>query len=89
MFGETLYLDLFDATDLAKLTLCVDENPLTELEQKFNDKVPEENLKFLLSIIQKLMRFTPSDRISASEALEEVEREVVAWGLSAYVEGDT
>lgn len=40
------------------------------LEQKFAAKVSERTLKPLLPIIQGLMRFRPSDRISASQALD-------------------
>lgn len=86
---ETPCSVIVDTTDLAKLTICLDEHPLTELEQDFDNKVPEEGLKFFLSLIQRLMRFTPSDRISASQAFEEVKREVVACNLRPYVEGGT
>jgi serine/threonine-protein kinase SRPK3 len=40
------------------------------LEQKFHEKVSDETLKPLLQVIQGLMRFIPSDRISASQALD-------------------
>jgi serine/threonine-protein kinase SRPK3 len=40
------------------------------LEGKFDEKVQEERLKPLLPVIQGLMRFRPSDRISISQALD-------------------
>ncbi|RFU35315.1 hypothetical protein B7463_g1024, partial [Scytalidium lignicola] len=39
-------------------------------EQKFNEKVQKPALKHLLLVIKGLMRFRPSDRISASQALD-------------------
>lgn len=48
------------------------EYRLSKLEQRFNERVTEGILKSLLSVIQGLMRFIPSDRISASQALEQV-----------------
>jgi len=40
------------------------------LEQKFDEKVQARCLKPLLGVIQSLVRFRPSDRISAAKALE-------------------
>jgi len=40
------------------------------LEGKFDEKVQEERLKPLLPVIQGLMRFRPSDRISISQVLD-------------------
>ncbi|KAH8808513.1 kinase-like domain-containing protein [Xylogone sp. PMI_703] len=48
------------------------ENPISSpdrLETKFNAQVHTPALKVLLPVIQGLLRFRPSDRISASEAL--------------------
>ncbi|KAK9426952.1 kinase-like protein [Lipomyces doorenjongii] len=42
----------------------------SKLEQKFDIRVHEQTLKPLLPVIQGLMRFMPSDRISASQALD-------------------
>ncbi|KAK9242163.1 kinase-like domain-protein [Lipomyces tetrasporus] len=42
----------------------------SKLEQKFHERVHEQTLKALLPVIQGLMRFMPSDRISASQALD-------------------
>lgn len=43
------------------------------LEQHFDTAVNEQQLKGLLPVIQGLTRLLPSDRISASEALELIE----------------
>lgn len=40
------------------------------LEHKFRHQIHEEMLQPLLSVIQGLMRFRPSDRLSAQQALE-------------------
>ena len=40
------------------------------LKRKFHKRVQEESLKPLLPLIQGLMRFRPSDRISISQALD-------------------
>lgn len=45
------------------------QHPPSKLEQKFNERVHDETLKPLLGVIQGLMTFMPSDRISASQAL--------------------
>lgn len=42
----------------------------SKLERKFDEKVQDERLKSLLPVIQGLMRFKPSDRISISQALD-------------------
>lgn len=55
---------------LAKLTFRADESFLSKLEQSFDEKVPEKSLKLFLPVIHGLMRFMPSDRISASQALD-------------------
>jgi hypothetical protein len=44
------------------------------LEHYFDNRIHEESLKPLLPVIQGLMRFRPSDRISASQALDMVRR---------------
>ena len=49
--------------------ICADENRLSKLEQRFDKKVPEECLKLFLPVIQGLMKFMPSGRLSASQAL--------------------
>ena len=38
----------------------------------FDEKVADESLKPVLSVIQGLMKFVPSDRTSASQAVEDV-----------------
>ncbi len=40
------------------------------LEQRFDEQVSEPELKVLLPVIKGLTRFLPSDRISASQALD-------------------
>ena len=53
-----------------QLNLLVnDQLSRSKLEQKFEDRIHEETLKPLLSVIQGLMRFMPSDRISTSHAV--------------------
>ena len=47
--------------------------PRSKLETDF-DEIHEETLKPLLPVIQGLMRFRPSDRISLSQALDMVRR---------------
>lgn len=48
-----------------------DEKPSRfKLEQKFDDRIHEQALKRLLPVIQGLMRFMPSNRILASQALD-------------------
>jgi serine/threonine-protein kinase SRPK3 len=42
----------------------------SRLEQKFDEHVHEPELKVLLLVIRGLTRFLPSDRISASQALD-------------------
>jgi serine/threonine-protein kinase SRPK3 len=42
----------------------------SRLEQRFNEHVHEPELKVLLPVIKGLTRFLPSDRISASQALD-------------------
>jgi serine/threonine-protein kinase SRPK3 len=42
----------------------------SRLERKFNEHVHEPELKGLLPVIKGLTRFLPSDRISASQALD-------------------
>jgi hypothetical protein len=42
----------------------------SKLEQEFDQSIHEETLKPLLPVIQGLMRFRPSDRISISQALD-------------------
>ena len=42
----------------------------SKLEKKFDERIHEQSLKPLLPVIQGLMRFRPSDRISASQALD-------------------
>lgn len=42
----------------------------SKLKGKFDERVQEESLKPLLPIIEGLMRFRPSDRISISQALD-------------------
>jgi serine/threonine-protein kinase SRPK3 len=44
--------------------------PKSRLERKFNERVHEPELKGLLPVIKGLTRFLPSDRISASQALD-------------------
>ncbi|KAE9371863.1 kinase-like protein [Stipitochalara longipes BDJ] len=46
------------------------QNVPSRLEVMFKEKVKEESLKPLFSVIQGLMRFKPKDRISASHALK-------------------
>ena len=48
----------------------VDEGHLPRLEREFDEKVPEEVLKLLLPVAERLMRFMPSERIPASQALD-------------------
>jgi hypothetical protein len=48
--------------------------PRLILEQYFDNRIHEESLKPLLPVIQGLMRFRPSDRISLSQALDMVRR---------------
>ena len=57
---------------IVKADVRAGERRLSKLEQRFNERVTEGILKSLLSVIQGLMRFIPSDRISASQALEQV-----------------
>ena len=42
----------------------------SRLEQRFDEHVHEPELKVLLPVIRGLTRFLPSDRISASQALD-------------------
>ena len=42
----------------------------SKMKGKFDERVHEDSLKPLLPIIQGLMRFRPSDRISISHALD-------------------
>ncbi len=59
-------------------TIAASESPLTDvvlgevtgLEQMFQTKVPEKELQGLLPVIQGLMKLRPSERMSASMALE-------------------
>ena len=51
--------------------------PRSKLEQKFDDGIHEPMLKPLLPVIQGLMRFEPSNRISASQALDMVSSIVI------------
>ncbi len=60
-------------TDFDPADIRVDESHLSKLELSFNEKVPEEDLKLLLPIVQGLMRFKPSERIPALQALGSVE----------------
>ena len=46
------------------------EIPGSKLQRKFDEKVHEPELKALLPIIEGLTRLLPSDRISASQALD-------------------
>jgi hypothetical protein len=48
--------------------------PRSRLEKYFDNRIHEETLKPLLPVIQGLMRFRPSDRISLSQALDMVRR---------------
>jgi hypothetical protein len=48
----------------------VNAPPRSKLEQKFDRRIHDETLKPLLPVIQGLMRFRPSDRISISQALD-------------------
>jgi hypothetical protein len=50
----------------------VNAPPRSKLEQKFDRRIHDETLKPLLPVIQGLMRFRPSDRISISQALDMV-----------------
>ena len=43
--------------------------PEPELERRFRERVQEPELMNFLSVIQRLMRFLPQQRISAVEAL--------------------
>ena len=45
-----------------------------KLKRIFDERVQEESLKPLLPLIQGLMRFRPSDRISVSQALDLVKK---------------
>jgi serine/threonine-protein kinase SRPK3 len=46
------------------------QHPEFRLEQRFEERVHEPELKGLLPVIKGLTRFLPSDRISASQALD-------------------
>ena len=50
----------------------LEKPPKPILEQKFDERIRHPSLKHLLPVIQGLLRFRPSDRISASQALEMV-----------------
>ena len=60
---------LWKVTDFELADFRVDESHLSRLELRFREKVPEEDLKPLLPVIQGLMRFMPSERTSALQAL--------------------
>jgi hypothetical protein len=47
-----------------------DDTGRSKLEQKFHDRVHDPSLKVLLPVIKGLMKFLPSDRMEASEALQ-------------------
>lgn len=63
-------LKMADKNPSDEADVRADESHLSKLERRLNEKVPEESLKLLLPVIQGLMRFMPSDRISASQALD-------------------
>ena len=63
--GRSLMIVDSDQTDIR-----VDESHLSKLEQRFDERVPEEELKLLFPVVQGLMRFMPSERFSASRALD-------------------
>ena len=46
-----------------------DEHTQSKLERRFHELITEPELMPLLPVIQGLMRFLPSNRISADEAL--------------------
>ena len=54
----------------------------SRLEQRFDEQVHELELKVLLPVMKDLTRFLPSDRISASQALDLI-RAKCANGLKA------
>lgn len=55
------------------LLMFFKDNEECKLEQKFADMVKEPRLAPLVTIIQGLMRFLPSSRITLDEALESLE----------------
>lgn len=61
---------LWKGTDFDPADLRVDESHRSTLELRFHEKVPEDELKLLLPIVQGLMRFMPSERTSALQALD-------------------
>ena len=54
----------------SKADIRADENRLSKLEQHFQEKVHEACLMLFLPVIQGLMKFMPSDRLSALQALD-------------------
>lgn len=54
----------------------MDPSSPIKLEQLFAEKVQEETLNSLLPVIQGLMKFRPSDRMSALQALDLVASQI-------------
>ncbi|KAJ5778048.1 hypothetical protein N7520_001294 [Penicillium odoratum] len=59
-----------DLEELVRLNKKDCEKDLSKLEQKFKDQVHDPELEPLLSVIEGLMRFLPSGRITTDEALQ-------------------
>lgn len=59
--------------DLWAPLTSLQDNGMTKLEKRFAKKVHHPMLQPLLPVIQGLMRFLPSNRISVEEALELLE----------------
>ncbi|KAL9097103.1 MAG: hypothetical protein Q9165_000529, partial [Trypethelium subeluteriae] len=57
----------------------------SKLEQNFHDRIHEPSLKKLLPIVKGLMRFRPSERIEASEAISLLDS-FFPEGLDIYID---
>lgn len=67
--GMTRALTLPSGTNTSTNLSLDSSSTRSELEERFANRAVEPSLERLLPIIQGLMRFRPSDRISAAEAL--------------------
>lgn len=52
------------------LLILLEDYGTSKLERKFADSVPDPTLKPLLHVIQGLMQFLPSSRLTTEEALD-------------------
>lgn len=52
----------------------IEDDGTSKLERKFTELAPDASLEPLLRVIQGMMRFLPSSRLSAGDALEMLEK---------------